>query len=133
MKSKINFNRENINKLICYAILIFMTIIVFSPIIYAFLTSFMSNRDIMAGRLFPETFSFENYKVLKDKIPIGTFFYNSLVVSILGMIFQIITCSLAAYAMVFIDFKGKKECTYLYYYLCSYLGKRYLFQTTLQC
>ena len=48
------------------------------------------------------------YKALKDKIPVGIFFYNSLVVSVLGMVFQILTCSLAAYAVVFIEFKGKK-------------------------
>lgn len=108
MNGKINFNKNDINKIICYTILILMTIIVFSPIIYAFLTSFMTNKEIMAGKIFPETFSLNNYKTLKDKIPVGIFFYNSLVVSVLGMVFQILTCSLAAYAVVFIEFKGKK-------------------------
>ena len=104
MNGKINFNKNDINKIICYTILILMTIIVFSPIIYAFLTSFMTNKEIMAGKIFPETFSLNNYKTLK----VGIFFYNSLVVSVLGMVFQILTCSLAAYAVVFIEFKGKK-------------------------
>lgn len=108
MNGKINFNKNDINKIICYTILILMTIIVFSPIIYAFLTSFMTNKEIMAGKIFPETFSLNNYKALKDKIPVGIFFYNSLVVSVLGMVLQILTCSLAAYAVVFIEFKGKK-------------------------
>lgn len=108
MNGKINFNKNDINKIICYTILILMTIIVFSPIIYAFLTSFMTNKEIMEGKIFPETFSLNNYKTLKDKIPVGIFFYNSLVVSVLGMVFQILTCSLAAYAVVFIEFKGKK-------------------------
>lgn len=108
MNGKINFNKNDINKIICYTILILMTIIVFSPIIYAFLTSFMTNKEIMVGKIFPETFSLNNYKTLKDKIPVGIFFYNSLVVSVLGMVFQILTCSLAAYAVVFIEFKGKK-------------------------
>ena len=108
MNGKINFNKNDINKIICYTILILMTIIVFSPIIYAFLTSFMTNKEIMAGKIFPETFSLNNYKALKDKIPVGIFFYNSLVVSVLGMVFQMLTCSLAAYAVVFIEFKGKK-------------------------
>lgn len=108
MNGKINFNKNDINKIICYTILILMTIIVFSPIIYAFLTSFMTNKEIMAGKIFPETFSLNNYKALKDKIPVGIFFYNSLIVSVLGMVFQILTCSLAAYAVIFIEFKGKK-------------------------
>ena len=66
MSDKINFNKININKIICYTILILMTIIVFSPIIYAFLTSFMTNKEIMAGKIFPETFSLNNYKALKE-------------------------------------------------------------------
>lgn len=108
LKNKINV-QENKNKLICYLILTVMAFFVFSPIIYALLTSFMSTKDIITGRIFPKTFNFENYKELGKRIPMDIFFYNTMVVSLVGMILQIITCSLAAYAVVFIDFKNKNR------------------------
>lgn len=102
-------NNSNYHKILCYLILGVMTIIVFSPMVYAFLTSFMSNKEILAGNLFPSQFNLDNYRVLMERIPVGTFFYNSFIISIFGMIFQILTCSLVAYTVVFIEFKAKKN------------------------
>lgn len=102
-------NNINYHKILCYLILGVMTIIVFSPMVYAFLTSFMSNKEILAGNLFPSQFNLDNYRVLMERIPVGTFFYNSFIISIFGMIFQILTCSLVAYTVVFIKFKAKKN------------------------
>lgn len=102
-------NNSNYHKILCYLILGVMTIIVFSPMVYAFLTSFMSNKEILAGNLFPSQFNLDNYRILMERIPVGTFFYNSFIISIFGMIFQILTCSLVAYTVVFIEFKAKKN------------------------
>lgn len=95
-------------KYLNYILLIIIGIVVFSPIIYAFLTSFMDNKEIMSGKIFPTRLSIENYLELRKRIPVGTFFYNSVVVSIVGMILQMLTCSMAAYAIVFLNLKRKK-------------------------
>uniref|UniRef100_UPI003AEFBFE9 carbohydrate ABC transporter permease n=1 Tax=Cetobacterium sp. TaxID=2071632 RepID=UPI003AEFBFE9 len=71
-------------------------------------SSFMTTRDIMSGKLFPSEINFINYKELLQNIPIFQFFINSLITSLVAMVFQIIICSLTAYALVFIEFKERK-------------------------
>ena len=91
-----------------YILLIISGIVVFFPIIYSLVASFMTTKDIMSGKILPSQINFINYKDLLQNIPILQFFFNSLITSIVAMIFQIIICSLTAYALVFIEFKEKK-------------------------
>ena len=95
-------------KRIMYILLIISGIIVFFPIIYSLIASFMTTKDIMSGKFFPSEINFVNYKDLLQNIPILQFFLNSLITSVIAMIFQVIICSLTAYALVFIEFKEKK-------------------------
>lgn len=80
----------------------------FFPIIYSLVASFMTTKDIMSGKFLPSEINFINYRELFKNIPIVQFFINSLVTSVIAMIFQVIICSLTAYALVFIEFKEKK-------------------------
>ncbi|MGL4903431.1 MAG: carbohydrate ABC transporter permease, partial [Cetobacterium sp.] len=95
-------------KRIIYTLLIISGVIVFFPIIYSLIASFMTTKDIMSGKLLPSKIDFINYRELLQNIPILQFFLNSLITSIVGMIFQVIICSLTAYALVFVEFKEKK-------------------------
>ncbi len=95
-------------KYILYTLLIVFSIIVFFPIIYAFISSFMSSKDIISGKLLPSEIKLMNYKELLKNVPMFQFFFNSLITSLTAMIVQIIICSLTAYALVFIEFKEKK-------------------------
>ncbi|MGL5051300.1 MAG: carbohydrate ABC transporter permease [Fusobacteriaceae bacterium] len=100
-----NINTKNI---VFYILLSVMTLIIFFPIFYALGASFMESKDIVIGKIIPETISFSNYIELYEKIPMSKFFFNSLLTSIIGMVMQLLTCSLSAYAVVFIEFKSKK-------------------------
>ncbi|MGL5662588.1 MAG: hypothetical protein ACRCW8_02255, partial [Cetobacterium sp.] len=95
-------------KRIIYTLLIISGVIVFFPIIYSLIASFMTTKDIMSGKLLPSKIDFINYRELLQNIPILQFFLNSLITSIVAMIFQVIICSLTAYALVFVEFKEKK-------------------------
>ncbi|MGL5803557.1 MAG: carbohydrate ABC transporter permease, partial [Cetobacterium sp.] len=95
-------------KRIIYTLLIISGVIVFFPIIYSLIASFMTTKDIMSGKLLPSKIDFINYRELLQNIPILQFFLNSLITSIVTMIFQVIICSLTAYALVFVEFKEKK-------------------------
>ncbi|MGL5125876.1 MAG: carbohydrate ABC transporter permease [Fusobacteriaceae bacterium] len=98
----------NIKNIVFYILLSVMTLIIFFPIFYALGASFMESKDIVIGKIIPETISFSNYIELYEKIPMSKFFFNSLLTSIIGMVMQLLTCSLSAYAVVFIEFKSKK-------------------------
>lgn len=94
--------------ILIYLFLIVSGIIIFSPILYAFSASFMPTTDIITGRLIPSSIDLKNYRDLIHSFPMIQFLLNSLITSLVGMIAQLIICSMAAYGLVFIDFKMKK-------------------------
>lgn len=68
--------------------------------------SFMSNKDIMTGS-FPTSLSFDNYVKAFGQFPLLKYLMNSLIISLVIMLGQLTLSSLAAYAFVFLEFKGR--------------------------
>lgn len=96
------------NNILTYFLLLVSSFIIFFPLIYALLASFMPTIDIVTGKIIPSSIDLKNYRELIKIFPMGKFFKNSLITSIAGMVSQVIICSMTAYAIVFIDFKNKK-------------------------
>lgn len=103
-----------LKKIALYLLLSFCALLVFFPVIYAFMISFMTGGEILQGKLLPESIHFENYAKVFDRLPLMKYLINSFVVSFGVMIGQLIVCSLAAYAFVFIDFKGRDFIFFLF-------------------
>lgn len=79
------------------------------PLFYGFCLSFMGMADIMANPpvLISKNMSLVNYAYAIHRVPMLTYFKNTLIVCMVEVVAQIITSSLAAYAFTFFDFKGK--------------------------
>lgn len=75
--------------------------------------SFMDNKDIMTGSL-PQTLSFDNYVKAFEKFPLLKYLFNSLVVALVITFGQLVLSSLAAYAFVFLEFKGRDFLFFLF-------------------
>ncbi|MBY6270921.1 MAG: glycerol-3-phosphate ABC transporter permease [Bacillaceae bacterium] len=101
-------------KILFYFLLALFAAVIFAPAVIAFLMSFMTNQEIFAGKLFPHSFSWENYARLFERFPIIHYLTNSLVVSLLIMAGQLILSSLAAYAFAFLSFKGRDAIFFLF-------------------
>ncbi|MBD7938277.1 carbohydrate ABC transporter permease [Cytobacillus sp. Sa5YUA1] len=94
-------------KIFLYLLLILSGFIMFFPIVYAFMISFMQGGEVLQGKLIPENFTLTNYINAFEKVPLLRYLINSLVVSTVIMLGQLLLCSLAAFAFVFTKFKGK--------------------------
>ncbi|MDR4162736.1 carbohydrate ABC transporter permease, partial [Bacillus paranthracis] len=79
-----------------YMLLIISSVMVFFPVLYAFLIRFITPDDIQLRRIFPTHFTFDNFINIFQKVQLFTYLYNSLVVSTVVMIGQLIVSSLAA-------------------------------------
>ncbi|TFJ91652.1 carbohydrate ABC transporter permease [Lentibacillus salicampi] len=101
-------------KLIFYTLLFVSALLVFAPAMIAFMMSFMTNQDIMAGNMIPTSLTFDNYLAVFDRFPLLNYLANSFIVSIVIMIGQLILCSLAAYAFVFMEFKGRDVLFFIF-------------------
>ncbi|AXI11133.1 glycerol-3-phosphate ABC transporter permease [Oceanobacillus zhaokaii] len=100
-------------KIIFYILLIISAFFVFAPTLMAFVMSFMANKDIMTGSL-PTTLSLDNYVKAFGQFPLLKYLFNSLIISVAIMLGQLILSSLAAYAFVFLEFKGRDVLFYLF-------------------
>lgn len=101
-------------KMLLYLMLAISAIVVFFPVMYAFAISFMSGGEVLNGKLLPETITFENYSKVFERFPLLHYLFNSMIVSFIVMLGQLIICSMAAYAFVFISFKGRDTIFYLF-------------------
>lgn len=101
-------------KVILYCLLVVSALFLFAPTIIAFSMSFMTNQDIMTGKIIPTSISFENYFHVFQRFPLLKYLFNSFVVSIAIMLGQLALASLAAYAFVFIEFKGRDVLFFLF-------------------
>lgn len=79
------------------------------PLLYAVSIAFMPSSELfnMDLNLLPKHPTLENFASALSKMPLGRFILNSFIVSLAITGGQIISCSLAAFAFSFLDFKGK--------------------------
>lgn len=94
-----------------YIFLIFLTMVMLYPLIWMFLGSFKSNEEVFSlVHFFPSVWHFENYRDAWNAIPrftFGTFFMNSFIISGLITVGAVISCTMAAYPIARLRFKGK--------------------------
>lgn len=84
--------------------------IILVPLLYTFAISVMPADEFYQSRLLPSAISWANY-IQAFTNPYYNFLrmiLNSFIVSVSVMLGQMITCSLAAFAFAFLEFKGKR-------------------------
>jgi sn-glycerol 3-phosphate transport system permease protein len=95
--------------ILLYAVLIIAAVIVLFPIYSALDISLLSDSELASypPKLLPTGLHVENFRRALEQAPLGRYLINSVVQSLLVMLGQLVTASLAAYAFAFIDFKWK--------------------------
>ena len=91
------------------ALNIVVALIVLLPLLYAVSIAFMPSNELytLDMNLLPKKPTFQNFIDAFKNVPLLRFIGNSFLVASLITVGQIITCSLAAFAFSFLDFKGK--------------------------
>lgn len=101
-------------KVILYMLLSVSAFALFFPILFALLASFLSSAELHSGQYIPKSFSLDSYIQAFNSVPLMRFLMNSFFISSSVMIGQLVLCSLAAYAIVFIPFKGRQFFFFLF-------------------
>ena len=97
-------------------IMILIVIIFAYPFVYMVSTSFKTMSEIFRSglNLIPDNPTVDNYIKVFTSLPIGSYLYNSTVIALIAMTAKIITSVLAAYSLVFMEFKGKNALFYFF-------------------
>lgn len=86
------------------------SLVMLYPLLWMFASSFKPEEDIFhSASIIPTVFNFDAY--IRGwqglQVSFGVFFWNSLVISVLSVIGNVLACSLAAFAFARLRFKGK--------------------------
>ncbi len=101
--------KKRIRKTVLVAVNIIFALFMLFPLLYSVIVSIMPGDELftMDLNIIPSHPTFENYIRAFTQVPLVRFILNSFLVAGCITIGQIITCSLAAFAFSFLEFKGK--------------------------
>lgn len=90
-----------------YIFLVIIIIISILPILWVFMSSFKTNHQILTSAFsLPKSFDLSNYYFAFKIAPILTFYLNSVIISCLATIINLIVIGMAAYVLARWQFKG---------------------------
>ncbi|MBQ7849859.1 MAG: carbohydrate ABC transporter permease [Clostridia bacterium] len=98
-----------IGKIALYVVLIAVSIFTLIPFVWMISSSLKLDREVFIYpiRWIPETFHWENYSLIWQKVPLLTYFKNTAIIAIAVTFLQTLTSSFAAYAFAKLYFKGR--------------------------
>ena len=101
--------KNRIRKTVLVCVNILFALFMLFPLLYSVSVSIMPGDELftMDLNILPSNPTFENYVRAFTQVPLVRFILNSFLVAGCITIGQIITCSLAAFAFSFLEFKGK--------------------------
>ncbi|UJL45396.1 carbohydrate ABC transporter permease [Virgibacillus sp. NKC19-16] len=97
-------------KILLYTLLILVTLFMLGPFIWLFSTALKSGGENIfqyPPQIIPEQVTFTNFVKVMDTFPFWTYLLNSTIVTVLTVIFNVLFCSLAAYPLARMKFKGR--------------------------
>lgn len=104
-------NNKSLSKIIfIYCLLTVIAILMLFPLLWLLSTSFKSaGEDIFTfpPQFIPQQFTFENFTLVWQNYPFGRYLLNSSITAVLTVILNLLFCSLAAYPLARLNFKGK--------------------------
>ena len=96
---------------ILFAVLLVIGIAMIMPFIWTLSSSFKNNNEIFSYPIkwIPEVFRWSNYEEVWSRIPFLTYYVNTIKLSVIVTVGQIITCSLAAYSFSKLHYPGRDK------------------------
>lgn len=105
---------EGIGKVVRFVFLGSMALISIGPLFWIIMSSFKSNKEILSSAFaLPSGINFSGYGVALDMAPIFLFYGNSILISGISTILNVIVVSMAAYVLARYRFKGSTFLTLL--------------------
>ncbi|MEG1426658.1 MAG: carbohydrate ABC transporter permease [Oscillospiraceae bacterium] len=99
---------KKLSVVLTYMFLCLGALLIVFPILFSLALSFSDNAAILRGEYLPSSLHFENYLRAFSTSHLLQYMKNSFLVGVLCTVLQIVIALLAAYALVFLPFRGKK-------------------------
>jgi len=96
-----------------YVLLSWIALVFIFPIVFMIVSSLKPDLQLLQDASSLRAFlpvgdvSFDNYRNAFQRVPIGHFIFNSVMVTAITMVLSLAICSMAAFAFVFLEFPGR--------------------------
>lgn len=92
-----------------YIVLFAFAAIALLPFVWMLSSSLKTSIEVFSIPMhwIPETFHWENYRTIWERVPLLTYFKNTTIVAVVVTLMQILTSSFAAYAFAKMKFRGR--------------------------
>lgn len=116
MRAKDARVRKAVRLTFTHLFLIFFSLLMLMPFVWMVLSSFKSDAQILSIPIkwLPTEWHFENYIETWKIAPWGTYFTNTILVTVLSIIGQLIVASMGAYAFARLNFRGRNVMFIIY-------------------
>lgn len=102
--------KEVFSRIVTYALLILITLLMVGPFLWLLTTALKSGSENIfqyPPKFIPEHPTLSNFSKVMEAFPFWRYLFNSVVVSVFTVLLNIIFCSLAAYPLARMKFRGK--------------------------
>ncbi len=101
--------RRHLQRFILILLLLFLAFLTLLPFLWMVFSSFKENNEVFATPMkwVPKNWHPENYAMIWEKVPLFTFFKNTLFLSVTITLLQLLTSSFAAYGFSKMRFRGR--------------------------
>ena len=95
--------------IIVYILLVALALFTLIPFVWMLSSSLKLDREVFSFPMkwLPETYHWENYSLIWQKVPLLTYFRNTAFIAIVVTFLQTLTSSFAAYAFAKLEFRGR--------------------------
>lgn len=94
-----------------YFVIFFVLVVSVYPILWVFISSF---KEVPGGLGLPEKWVFDGYITIFTKLNIQTYFFNSILISVVSTLLSVTVVAMAAYVSARIEFRGKGLVTAMF-------------------
>ncbi|PHV70052.1 sugar ABC transporter ATP-binding protein [Sporanaerobium hydrogeniformans] len=101
--------KKIISKVVVYTLLLLLLGVALIPFLWMLSASLKANKDVFSFPIqwIPHPIVWENYIEIWKKIPLITFILNTMKLTIIITVLQVVTSSLASYGFAKLEFKGR--------------------------
>lgn len=108
--------RKTLHIWLWYTVLLLISVVTVVPFLWILVTSFKGPMDQIVSvppQLIPRDPTFANYVRVWNQLPVDRFFLNSVLVAVCTVGLNVLVCSLAAYPLAKMEFRGRDAIFYL--------------------
>ena len=106
-------DNHGLRLIVRYAVLVLISILFCFPLVFMLMSSLKPDQQLLADTASLRAFlpvgdiSFDNYTAAFERAPVALFIFNSVLVTGVTVVLSLLLCSMAAFAFVFVGWKGR--------------------------